>query len=307
MRANKPQLIPYGENKHIVSFLVRDSGYLEINITKYINETTSEISIVISGNEPHREFPWQYLMIDSKESANKPSLIWSYPYIIAAEDTIAPAFINDLSIINSAIESITLTWTALGDDENIGIAAGYVVKYSTSGPITDSNWDSTSTYTQAWIPLTAGSTETHVLSGLNSDTQYWFAIKAYDEIPNYGNISNSPSEKTAKLSETTPPAVDSPPDITYEEGTTGHVISWNATDDNLGTYVIYKDSIEVNSGGCASGIPIKINVDGLAVGTYNYTIVVSDAFNNTAIDTVFVKVTSSEVIPPQLLDIYGLY
>jgi len=61
--------------------------------------------------------------------------------------------------------------------------------------------------------------------------------------------------------------------------------------------VIYKDGIEVNSGGCASGIPIKINVDELTVGNYNYTIVVSDAFNNTAIDTVFIEVTSSEVIP----------
>jgi hypothetical protein len=51
-------------------------------------------------------------------------------------------------------------------------------------------------YTQSWTPLAAGSIETRVVIGLNADTTYWFAIKAYDEAPNYGGISNSPSRKT---------------------------------------------------------------------------------------------------------------
>jgi hypothetical protein len=189
-----------------------------------------------------------------------------------------------------------LIWTAPGDDGSTGTASGYVVMYSTSGPINDSSWDSANIYAQSWTPLVAGSNEVHIISNLNLNTQYWFAIKAYDGVPNYSDISNSPSGKTAKLSETTPPVVDNPPDITYEEGTIGHVISWNATDDNPGSYVIYKDGFEVNSDAWTSGTPIKINVDGLAIGSYNYTIVVSDTFNNTVIDTVFVNVTSSEVI-----------
>ncbi|KKN08829.1 hypothetical protein LCGC14_1052760 [marine sediment metagenome] len=102
------------------------------------------------------------------------------------------------------------------------------------------------------------------------------------------------------VEDTADPVVDSPADITYEEGTTGHSISWIATDNNPGNYIIYKDGFEVDSGSWTSSVPITINVDGLTVGSYNYTIVVSDAFNNTAINTVFVKVTSSEVIPPEI-------
>jgi len=215
-------------------------------------------------------------------------------------DVTAPMAITDLTTSNHTEESITLNWIAPGDDGNNGMASGYVVKYSNSGSISESNWDSANTYTPSWTPLVAGSNEAHIISNLSLNTQYWFAIKAYDEVPNYGDISNSPNGKTLAIEEATPPIVGSPPDITYEEGTIGHVISWNATDDNPGNYLIYKDGFEVDSGGWTSDTPIKINVDGLAVGTYNYTIVVSDMFNNTVIDTVFVNVTSSEVIPTEI-------
>jgi hypothetical protein len=46
--------------------------------------------------------------------------------------------------------------------------------------------------------LSEGNIETHVVSGLNPGTRYWFAIKTYDEVLNYGDISNSPSGNTTK-------------------------------------------------------------------------------------------------------------
>ena len=237
-----------------------------------------------------------YIIYENKED-NYPLMEPFENYLIppAAEDTTAPAAISDLTTSNPTENSVILNWTAPGDDGNTGTASGYIVKYSTSGPINDSNWDSASTYAQSWTPLTAGSKETHVVSGLDSDTQYWFAIKAYDEVLNYGYISNNASEKTLDI---TPPVLDSPADITYEEGTTGHIINWNATDNNPGNYIIYREGVEVDSGSWTSGVAITINVDGLTVGSYNYTIKVTDAFSNTATDTVLVNVTSSEVIPP---------
>jgi len=111
-------------------------------------------------------------------------------------DITPPAAITDLRASNGTADSITLTWTAPGDDGNTGTAAGYVVKYSTAGPITASNWDSATTYTQSWVPLANGNVDTHVVSGLQSDSQYWFAVKAYDETPNEGGVSNSPSSPT---------------------------------------------------------------------------------------------------------------
>jgi len=50
--------------------------------------------------------------------------------------------------------------------------------------------------------------ETHVVSNLDSDTTYWFALRAYDEMANYGGISNCPNEATAALDDTTPPSAN---------------------------------------------------------------------------------------------------
>jgi uncharacterized delta-60 repeat protein len=114
-------------------------------------------------------------------------------------DAFPPAAITDLATSSPTTGSVTLTWTALGGNGTLGSAIGYVVKYSASGPITDATWSSATLYTQLWTPLTAGSTETHVVTGLNNDTSYWFAIKAYDQAHNYGGASNSPSATTATI------------------------------------------------------------------------------------------------------------
>ncbi|XOA42827.1 MAG: NosD domain-containing protein [Candidatus Nealsonbacteria bacterium] len=98
------------------------------------------------------------------------------------------------------------------------------------------------------------------------------------------------------VQDVTNPILDSPDDVTYEEGTTTNSISWTATDNNPDTYIIYRDGLEIDSGTWTSGVAITINVDGLAVGSYNYTIVVTDAFDNAAFDTVWVTV-ESDIIP----------
>jgi outer membrane protein assembly factor BamB len=108
-------------------------------------------------------------------------------------DLVPPAAMTDLAVTTVTNVSLTLTWTAPGDNGNNGNAAGYTVKYSTTGLITDANWESATTYTQSWIPVKNGTTETHVVTGLMPHTQYWFAIKAFDETPNFGDVSNSPS------------------------------------------------------------------------------------------------------------------
>lgn len=111
-------------------------------------------------------------------------------------DAFPPATIADLAAGSATANSITLSWTAPGGNGTLGKAAGYVVRYSTSGPITVVNWASAKNYTQFWAPLPAGSIESHVINGLNTSTLYWFAVRAYDGVPNMGGVSNSPSEST---------------------------------------------------------------------------------------------------------------
>ncbi|UZE93248.1 MAG: right-handed parallel beta-helix repeat-containing protein [Candidatus Nealsonbacteria bacterium] len=98
------------------------------------------------------------------------------------------------------------------------------------------------------------------------------------------------SKEISVQDDVTNPILDSPQDVIYEEGATGYNISWIATDLNPGTYKIYKNGSEIESGTWESGMAVTINVDGLAVGSYNYTIVVTDAFDNAASDTVWVTV-----------------
>ncbi len=87
------------------------------------------------------------------------------------------------------------------------------------------------------------------------------------------------------------PVIDSPANVTYNEGSTGHSITWNPTDSHPSSYAIYRDSVLVKSGTWNSSIEtILISIDSLQLGEYNYTLLVSDVGSNTAIDTVWVKV-----------------
>lgn len=121
-------------------------------------------------------------------------------YCLRRPDTSSPATVIDLATSSPTADSISLTWTAPGDNGMVGNATGYVVKYSTTGPISASGWDSATTYTQSWTPAKNGTIEMRTITGLASATTYWFAVKAYDKVPNYSGISNSPSGSTSGVS-----------------------------------------------------------------------------------------------------------
>jgi hypothetical protein len=85
--------------------------------------------------------------------------------------------------------SVTLHWTAPGDDGSVGTATQYDVRYSTSA-ITAGNWGSATQATGETAPKVAGSSETFVVNNLVANTVYYFAIKTADEVTNWSNLSN---------------------------------------------------------------------------------------------------------------------
>ncbi|NWF96120.1 MAG: fibronectin type III domain-containing protein [Candidatus Thorarchaeota archaeon] len=126
--------------------------------------------------------------------------------IAMSMDLKQPATIVDLAVAGVTENSITLRWTAPGNNVYDGNATSYVEKYSTTGNITGAEWDSATTYTQSWTPAKNGTAEARESTGLATDQTYWFAVIAYDGI-NYGQVSNSPSGKTnspAAITTTTP-------------------------------------------------------------------------------------------------------
>ena len=122
-------------------------------------------------------------------------------------DVAPPAQIADLAAPTVKPNYVTLTWSAVGDDGLDGIAAGYDLRYSTS-PITDgASFDAAIPVTGLAAPKAPGAGETFTLHGLTPSTDYWFAIKARDEVPNWSNLSNVVTVRTLDADNDPPVAI----------------------------------------------------------------------------------------------------
>jgi hypothetical protein len=112
---------------------------------------------------------------------------------VIGPDMTAPAAISLNTQTVSLNGSVLLNWTAVGDDGTTGTATSYLVRYSTS-PITSGNWDAATPVTVGVpTPKPAGQSESMLVTGLIPGSTYYFAVRAQDEVPNLGNVSNSPS------------------------------------------------------------------------------------------------------------------
>ena len=107
-----------------------------------------------------------------------------------AEDVTSPAAIIDLVATPGAgYDRIDLSWTAPGDDEWVGMATKYIIKYATYN-ITIDNFDSVVDVKERNVTVSGGNPDSQTITGLASDTLYYFAIKTEDEVPNVSGISN---------------------------------------------------------------------------------------------------------------------
>ena len=123
-------------------------------------------------------------------------VVWSLLFLVAVVLMASPA-LAQLQVSNSSSNSVTLTWTAPGDDGTVGIASQYDVRYSMS-PINEANWGSAQQAAGEGAPLPAGSVETFTVANLLSDSTYYLAIKTADEVPNWSPLSNVVSASTSQ-------------------------------------------------------------------------------------------------------------
>ncbi len=124
-------------------------------------------------------------------------------------DTTPPSAVGTLVVGSPTPTSLTVTWTAVGDDGGSGTATTYDLRYSTSA-ITAGNFASATVVTGEPAPHVAGTAESMTVSGLSSSTTYYFALKVADEVPNWSLISNLPSETTEVTPPPPPPPVSPP-------------------------------------------------------------------------------------------------
>ncbi len=117
-------------------------------------------------------------------------------YGAQGQDRTPPAAVQDLKAYPRGEGStITLRWTAPGDDGNYGRAASYDIRYSTT--IFESDADFGSGTNVPYIdeftgnsPLSSGSPQKVHVKGLDASTVYYFALKTTDDAGNTSPMSN---------------------------------------------------------------------------------------------------------------------
>jgi len=125
---------------------------------------------------------------------------------------LVPAAIADLGISSTGYSQVHLTWTAPGDDGNIGTAHSYDIRYS-NADITPANWTSADA-AQLALPLTpslAGTFETALVITLDQGTTYYFAIKTEDNDGYISYLSNVVNTTTSGTPPTPTPGTPPTP------------------------------------------------------------------------------------------------
>jgi fibronectin type III domain protein len=128
-------------------------------------------------------------------------------------------------------DSITLDWTAPGDDGTVGQASSYDLRYSTAsvGIDTLSWWNGASQATGEPAPKPSGSTDSYTVTNLTQGTTYYFVIRALDEVGNISGFSNVAVGATQSCN-----APTSDPGPLSAVADTGQVlVSWSSTVDPL--------------------------------------------------------------------------
>jgi hypothetical protein len=200
-------------------------------------------------------------------------------------------------------DSVSITWTAPGDDGSVGTAASYELRMSTSA-ITAANWGGATVVAGTPTPGVAGTREHVVVRGLTNGTPYWFAIKTTDDSGNQSNISNVLLWNW--VLDTTAPAAPLGVSATAVGGASVQV-SWTANaEPDLQGYAVYRTLVAGGSftqvnGSLVSGTQY---VDAVPVGTATawYQVSAQDASGNVsarsatvAVDLTSVTQTGTEI------------
>jgi formylglycine-generating enzyme required for sulfatase activity len=112
-------------------------------------------------------------------------------------DVMSPRWVGDVTGELVRTTSVTLAWTATGDDWNWGQASQYDLRYSTE-LISEANWALATQAVGEPAPQINGAQESFTIDGLEQSTEYYFRLRVADEVPNWSELSNQVDVRTAE-------------------------------------------------------------------------------------------------------------
>nr|MDO8116689.1 right-handed parallel beta-helix repeat-containing protein [Candidatus Sigynarchaeota archaeon] len=211
-----------------------------------------------------------------------------YYYVVIPSDYDVDGTISECRDVIVAVTPASLTITVTPSTSTNGTvvitwaAVPFAVEYKI--------YRSTSSFTSvsSMVPVTTV-TATSRVEELDTEATYYYAVVAVGGGGIDGPISNVASVIVVFPE---PPGITHPPDMSITVETTGNTISWNITNVSYGTiyYEVFRNGTSVSTGSSTTGTSIGIEIDGLAIGVYNYTIVVEGDFNGQVQDTVIITV-----------------
>lgn len=133
--------------------------------------------------------------LELRHNAGSSKVNFDYVTVYTYPDVTPPAKITTLAATTGTTTGVvTLKWTAVGDDGNIGTATKYEVYYLPdpgAPPSCAQVMTTGSPYVYGLpAPQIAGSAQQVTLSGLVPGLGYYFCIRAVDEVGNTGPLSN---------------------------------------------------------------------------------------------------------------------
>lgn len=135
-----------------------------------------------------------------------------------------------------ATDSLTLRWTATGDDGAVGTATLYDLRMSTA-TITAANWSEAAAVAGVPVPAPSGTAQSCVVRGLTPGATYYFALRVRDDAGNWSGISNV-VRWDGELDESPPPV---PTGLTAGLDGDGVHLEWDpSTAPDLAGYSVYR-------------------------------------------------------------------
>ncbi len=185
-------------------------------------------NFTLSDLPPEREI---YVAMRAFDDAGNGSILSNVASARTRDE--APGRIADLRVSEAQAEedgsvTVTLSWTAPGDDAGVGTAAAYDIRYS-DGPLGDSSFGSAAQVQNTPAPGPAGTAHAVSIAGLAGGKIYRFAMKTVDERQNWSALSNVVQGTTPD--EVAPAAVS---DLFAVTGTSRGTVTltWTSTGDD---------------------------------------------------------------------------